>query len=390
LREPVWIHAVSVGETVAAVSFIQRWRERHPGLPIVFSTTTTTGYAVARKKLPSDIPLIYSPVDFWLSIRHALGLIRPSMVVIFEVEIWPNLILQSAGSGARVVLVNGRMSDSSSRSYARFGFIFGRLFRSFSAICVQTSEDSARIRRVVGDGVRVDVCNTMKFDQVPDTGSADLSALLRETFGCDAPVVWTAGSTHGGEEALIADVYGRLRDEHPALRLVLVPRHHERTPEVERALQARGLSYRLFVPRDDRVEPAPPVDVLIVNTTGELMNFYGASDIVYVGKSLAGNEGGHNIIEPAIFGKAIVHGMNMQNFRAVASIFQEHDAALEVSSDECLEPAVRSLLDSADRRADLGRRARSVVETYRGAVDRTLDRLEPLLGEGVGGEALRR
>lgn len=379
LQGPVWIHAVSVGETVAALSFIQRWRERQPGIPMVFSTTTTTGYDVARRKLPEDIALIYSPVDFWWSIRHALGLIDPAMVVIFEVEIWPNLILQSAARGARVVLVNGRMSDSSSRSYARLRSVFGRLFRTFSAICVQTPEDAERIGRIVGGDVRVDVCNTMKFDQVPDADSADLSALLKDTFGCETPVVWTAGSTHGGEEELVADVYSRLKPEHPDLRLVLVPRHHERTPEVERTLQDRALSYRLVVPREGRVEPDPPVDVLVVNTTGELMNFYGASDLVYVGKSLAGNEGGHNIIEPAIFGKPIVHGCNMQNFRAVAAIFQEHEAAVEVSSDAALESSVRALLCSPARRTELGRRARTVVETYRGAIDRTLDRILPLL-----------
>ena len=376
LERPIWIHAVSVGETVAALSFIQKWRARRPDLRIVFSTTTTTGYALARKKMPEDIPLIYSPIDFWCVVRRTLRLVNPAMLVIFEVEIWPNLILETAKRGGRVALVNGRMSDKSSRSYARFGFFFRPLFQAFSAICVQTPEDEKRIRRIVGDTVPITVCNTMKFDQVPDTDNADLSGLLREIFGCDKPIVWTAGSTHAGEEELVLEAYRRLAPDFPDLRLVLVPRHHERSPDVERLLARHKLRYRLFEPREGREEPPPPADVLLVNTTGELMNFYGASDIVFVGKSLAGNEGGHNIIEPAIFGKAILHGAAMQNFRAVAAIFRQKKAAVEIAADNELEPAVRRLLESADERNALGHRARAVVETSRGAIDCTLDRLE--------------
>jgi 3-deoxy-D-manno-octulosonic-acid transferase len=377
LRSPVWIHAVSVGETVAAISFIRRWQQRRPQDSMVFSCSTSTAYATARQKLPPGIELIYCPIDFWWAVRRALTLIRPVMLVIFEVEIWPNLICQAARRKTRVVLVNGRMSDRSSRGYARWSWVFRPILSSFSCLCVQTPEDAARIGRVLGDDPRIKVCDTMKFDQVPDVHQADKTAVLDSCFGPGDRVTWTAGSTHAGEEELIADVFRQLREEFPTLRLVLVPRHCERTPEVEHVLRERGLSWKLLQPAGPPTAAA--AEVLLVNTTGELMNFYGASDIAYVGKSLAGQAGGHNIIEPAIFGKAILHGHHMENFRAVASLFQQHAAAVELPNEAALAPAVRRLLASPAEREALGRRARQVVDRYRGAIDRTMGHLEPLL-----------
>ena len=381
LDRPVWVHAVSVGETVAALSFIRRLQERHPGRAVVLSSTTTTGHDLARRKAPAGVTSIYCPLDFWPAVRAALRLVRPSLLVIFEVEIWPNLILQSAGRGVPVTLVNGRVSDRSARGYFRWRGFFARLFRSFRLICVQTAEDAERVRRLTGDAVRVEVCNTMKFDQVPDSNGADKTALLRQVFGPGERVVFCAGSTHPGEEAMACDALLALKGEFPALRLVLVPRHHERTAEVEKVLQERGLSYRLLVPGAGQEPPAGPVEVLVVNTTGELMNFYAACDIEYVGKSLAGNEGGHNIIEPAIFGKPILHGVNMQNFRAVAAVFRQARAAVEVQAAAGFTPALRQLLAHPEQRQELGLRARRVVEQSRGAIDRTLELIEPLLGQ---------
>jgi 3-deoxy-D-manno-octulosonic-acid transferase len=381
LERPVWVHAVSVGETVAALTFIRRLQERNPGRAVVLSTTTTTGYDLASRKVPRGVTCIYCPLDFWPCVRRALELVRPALLVIFEVEIWPNLILQTAGRGIPVVLVNGRMSDRSGRGYARWSGFFGRLFKAFRVICVQTPEDAVRLRPLAGDAVTVAVCNTMKFDQVPDANGKDKSVALNEAFGQAERLVVCAGSTHPGEEAMACDAVLALRPEFPSLRLVLVPRHHERAAEVEKVLQERRLSYRLLLPVAGREPAAAPVDVLLVNTTGELMNFYAACDVAYVGKSLAGNEGGHNIIEPAIFAKPILHGANMQNFRAVAAIFQDAQAAVQVQDASGFTPALRQLLANSQERQALGGRARRVVEASRGAIDRTLDLIEPLLGK---------
>lgn len=378
LDNAVWIHAVSVGETVAALTFIRRWRERRPNEPMVFSCGTSTAFATAAKKLPPGVELIYCPMDFFWAVRRALGLIRPRLLVIFEVEIWPNLILMAKKRGAQVVLVNGRMSDKSSQGYARWRGIFKPIFDAFAAICVQTPSDGERIARVIGQDSRIHVCDTMKFDQVPDVVNRDLHPLFEQCFGAGERVVFTAGSTHSGEEELVCRAYKALRQDFPQLRLVLVPRHHERSNEVEEVLRAEQLSWRLLQPTPDSKVADGPVDVLVVNTTGELMNFYGASDIAYVGKSLAGQTGGHNIIEPAIFGKAILHGAHMENFRAVAALFQEHHAAIEVQQDEDFSPALRRLLANPAEREALGSAARKLVDRYRGAIDRTLDQIEAI------------
>ncbi len=378
LHNPVWIHAVSVGETVAALGFIRRWQQRNPELDFVLSVTTTTGHAMAEKKLPDGVCLIYCPVDFPLAVRRALRLVRPRMLVIFEVEIWPNLVAAAVRRGAEVVLVNGRMSDRSARGYRRWRWFFGPTFRRFSLFCMQSDEDVKRIRAVIGDAVPAISCNTMKFDQVPDMDTRAKAELLDAAFGPAPRRVWVAGSTHAGEETLIAEVYDRLKQAAPDLKLVLVPRHQERTVEVEEVLKARGLNYCLRQPVEGSPEPDGARDVLLVNSTGELMSFYAAADIAFVGKSLAGQAGGHNIIEPAIFGKVVTHGSAMGNFRLVVDIFREAEAAIEVPADAALLQVMLRLIDDPAECAELGRRARQVVEKCRGAMDRTIDALEKL------------
>lgn len=380
LDNKVWIHAVSVGESVAAISFIKAWQARHPEDSIVFSCSTSTAHETIQKKNLPGVTMIYCPIDFLWAIRHALNIIRPKVLVIFEVEIWPNLIRQAAKRGIKVCLVNGRMSDKSSMGYAKWPSIFKPIFNAFSTICVQTEEDAARIARVIGNSPVIKVCDTMKFDQVPDVGAADVSSVLDSAFGTASRTTFVVGSTHPGEEELVCNAFVSLKKNFPALKMVLVPRHCERASEVELLLKSKNLSWRLLKQPEGASAPqTPPVDVLLVNTTGELMNFYGAADVAYVGKSMAGQTGGHNIIEPAIFGKAILHGTHMENFRAVAAIFQERKAALEVPSDEAFADSLRSLLDNPQERHAMGERARQTVVRYRGAIARTLDAIDAVL-----------
>lgn len=376
LKAPVWIHAVSVGESVAALTFIKAWQRRHPEDDIVFSCSTATAHETIQKKNLPGVTLIYCPIDFHWAVCHALRLIHPKALVIFEVEIWPNLILQAAKRGVKVCLVNGRMSDKSSRGYAKWSGVFKPIFNAFAVICVQTAEDATRVERVIGPSPHIKVCDTMKFDQVPDMNAADVGPVLERCFGPEERLTFVAGSTHPGEEELLCDAFLGLKQDFPQLRMVLVPRHCERTPEVVELLRAKGLTYALLKPREGDPPHPTGVNVLIVNTTGELMNFYGAADVAYVGKSMAGQTGGHNIIEPAIFGKAILHGPHMENFRAVAAIFRERRAAIEVPEDKAFANALRALLADASERAALGERARKTVERYHGAIERTLDAID--------------
>ena len=372
-KRKVWIHAVSVGESVAAVTFIKAWQKRHPEDWIVFTCGTATAFGTMRAKKLQGVTIMYCPVDFWWAVRRALSIISPHTLVIFEVEIWPNMILQAAKRGIKVCLVNGRMSDRSSRGYARWKAIFKPILDAFSVLCVQTEEDAARIKRVMGESPKIHVCDTMKFDQVPDVGTNDVSAVLSSCFGAEKHLVFVAGSTHPGEETMICASFKDLKPEFPQLKLVLVPRHCERAAEVEQVLKEFGLTWKRLKDGDDATDER---DVLLVNTTGELMNYYGAADVAYVGKSMAGQTGGHNIIEPAIFGKAIIHGTHLENFRAVMAIFQERSASLMVEKEEDFTAALRKLLADEDERTKLGRNARATVDRYRGAVERTINAID--------------
>ncbi len=384
LHAPVWVHAVSVGEVVAALEFIRRWRERRPGLEVLLSVTTTTGHATAQARLPERVRLIYCPLDFHFTVRRVMRLVRPRLLVIFEVEIWPNLIAAAARAGVPVALANGRLSDRSARGYRRYAWFFRPLLRRFSRLCVQSAADAERLRAVVGPDAPVQVCNTMKFDQTPDQTQRDANATLDAIFGTSPRLVLTAGSTHPGEEAAVADAFLKLKSEFPQLKLVLVPRHHERTTQVEAVLRDRGLAWHLLnappvVAVATTSAPAPAADVLLVNTTGELMRFYSVADVAFVGKSLAGNHGGHNIIEPALFAKPVLHGPNLENFRQVAEIFRHDHASIEVADADALTNTLRALLANPAERAAFGRRARATVEHHRGAIARTIDLLEPLI-----------
>ena len=373
LENKVWIHAVSVGESVAAVTLIRAWQKAHPEDNIVFTCSTSTAFDTICKKKLEGVTALYCPIDFWWAVRTALKVIAPHTLIIFEVEIWPNLIRQAAKRGIKVCLVNGRMSDNSSQGYAKWGCFFKPIFACFRAICVQTEEDAKRVERVTGNRDRIHVCDTMKFDQVPDVGAADVTTVLDEAFGKGQRLTFVVGSTHPGEEELVADAFIALKPKYPQLKMVLVPRHCERAGEVSQLLTAKGLTWKLL---KNQETPVSNVDVLLVNTTGELMNYYGAADIAYVGKSMAGQEGGHNIIEPAIFGKAIIHGPLMENFRAVAAIFKERNASVEIPDEASFTPMLDKLLADPVELKALGDRARATVDRYRGAIDRTITAID--------------
>lgn len=372
LDNKVWVHAVSVGESVAAVTFIRAWQKAHPQDNIVFSCGTSTAFETMQKKKLAGVTIIYCPFDFFWAVRTALKVVNPRTLIIFEVEIWPNLIRMAAKRGIKVCLVNGRMSDKSSAGYAKWSFIFRPIFNSFASMCVQTEEDAERIAKVTGSKERITVSGTMKFDQVPDVNAADVSPVLADAFGTGEHITFVVGSTHPGEEELVCQAMNEIASNPSAkkLKMVLVPRHCERAAEVVEVLKKHNLTYRLL--KTDEPQQPGEVDVLLVNTTGELMNYYGAADIAYVGKSLAGQTGGHNIIEPAIFGKAIIHGSHMENFRAVAEMFKNANASVEIADEKDFTPALQRLIDNPDEREKLGKNARALVDKYRGAIDRTI------------------
>lgn len=379
-RSPVWIHAVSVGEVNVAIRLIQAWRRRHPGLPFVLSTTTSTGLALAEERAPAECLCIYNPVDFPPVVASALGLIAPRMLVLVEAEVWPNLVAGARRIGAPVALVNARLSPRSERRFVRFRALAGPLFRELDAVCVQDADDLEVWRRIGVGPARLHLCGGIKYDDPADPAVPGRVAALRDVLRAarndrDGPV-FLGGSTHPGEEAVLADAFLRLRDAHPDLTLCVAPRHVERSAEAEADLRAAGLS----VLRRSALGGEPGgqrPDCLLLDTTGELGAWYHLADVAFIGKSLTAR-GGQNPVEAIHAGCAVLCGPHMDNFRALMKSLDRHRAVLRVADSADMAAAADRLLHSADERAALASAARAALDIHRGATMRTVQILESL------------
>ncbi|MGE4300963.1 MAG: 3-deoxy-D-manno-octulosonic acid transferase [Victivallaceae bacterium] len=365
----IWLHAVSVGETMIALSLIDKLLKHNPGLRIVLSTTTTTGQELARDKAPAGVEVIFAPIDFHFTVRRAVKLVNAAKLVIFETEIWPNLILGAKRAGMEVFLINARMSDHSSRGYRRFSFFFAPLLARFDAIAAQSQADAERFK-LVSPAAKVESCGNLKFDQSIDASlePADLSGY----FGPGDFKILIGASTHPGEEKLLIETFATLLAEFPDLRLVLAPRHAERGGEIEKLLQASGLPYAR---RSRETASSSPVKAVLADTTGELVKLMKASAVVVMGKSLAGQDEGHNLIEPALLARPIVTGHILRNFRFVLKILEESGGVRTVASDAELAPALRELFADPAAAAAMGERALAAISVHRGAAERVMHKI---------------
>ena len=374
-RDMLWMHAVSVGEVNVCTQLIRALEPRLPNLKIVVSTTTTTGMGELRSKLPHHIGKIYYPIDRRLFVIRALNTIHPKAIVLVEAEIWPNFLWRARDLGMPVFLVNARLSHRSHRGYKRFGFLFRPLFASLSGVGAQNEADADKLRDLGCRPEAIHIVGSLKFDAaiLDERRLLDVPAFLRQVGVRPGAPLIVGGSTHPGEEAILAEQFLRLRLRFPDLFLVLVPRHFERSREVGRELGARGLkfAYRSELVAHTRFEPGD-IDCLLVNTTGELKYFYEHATIIFVGKSLAA-EGGQNPIEPGALGKAMVFGPHMQNFAEVVRDLLEQNGAVQVRDAAELEQVLGELLADEPRREQLGRNALKVVRENLGAIDRTAD-----------------
>ncbi|HXF10874.1 MAG TPA: glycosyltransferase N-terminal domain-containing protein, partial [Desulfuromonadaceae bacterium] len=357
---------------------------RVPNLKVVVSTTTSTGMARLHRELPSHIEKIYYPIDHKKCVQRALSLINPVAVVLIEAEIWPNFIWRLRDRGIPLFLVNARLSGRSFRGYKRFGFLFRELFGSMSGTGAQNDDDAARLRELGCRPETVHVVGSMKFDaaELGERRPLDVPAMLRQLGVAEGARLLVGGSTHPGEEAVLAELFLRLRARFPDLFLVLVPRHFERGKQVGRELSARGIRfvYRNQVTGATQFKPGE-VQCLLVNTTGELPYFYEHASVVFVGKSLCG-QGGQNPIEPAAQGKPTIFGPNMQNFEAIVAEFLRREGAVQVRDAAGLELALVGLLGDEKQREMLGQNALKVVRENRGAIERTVEMIVKHLESG--------
>jgi 3-deoxy-D-manno-octulosonic-acid transferase len=380
-RHVIWIHAVSVGEVNLCTRLIHALEPHVPNAKFVVSCTTTTGMEELRRRLPGRISKIYYPIDRAKYVRRALATINPEAIILVEAEIWPNFLWRAAELDIPVFLANARLSERSYPRYKRFGFLFRPLFKSFKRVGCQSEEDAKRLREVGCRERAVQVVGSLKFDAAMHTGESTLNvrSLLRQLSVADDAPILVAGSTHDGEEILLADIARRLREKFPTLFLILVPRHFERCKELSQQLKSRGVKLMLRdeISPNTKLEPGT-IDCLLVNTTGELNFFYEPASVVFVGKSLTA-VGGQNPIEPAAQGKPVIFGPNMQNFADIVRLFKQKNAVEQVIDAKELEHVLGKLFADPELCTSLGREAKAVVTENLGAVNRTVEMIVPHL-----------
>lgn len=375
-RDVIWLHAVSVGEVNICVQLIKVLTPRLPNLKVVVSTTTTTGMAELRKKLPVEVSKIYYPIDRRSHVRRALATIRPKAVVMVEAEIWPNFLWALQGHKVPHFLVNTRISDKSFKGYRRFGFIFRKLFAGFTGVGAQSEADAKRMLELGCREEAVQVFGSCKFDgtDLSREHRTDVDRMLKQLGVPEGAPVIVGGSTHSGEEEILARLAKRLRKRHPNLFLVLVPRHHERGKEVGDTLAKLGVEfvYRSEISPNMVPRKEDSLECLLVNTTGELKFFYEVATAVFVGKSFSA-QGGQNPIEPAGLAKPIVFGPHMENFAEITAKFLADDGAIQVADEQELFAAFEMLISDEAKRDALGQAAQKVVQQNEGAVERTVE-----------------
>lgn len=372
-RQPsIWIHAVSVGEVLTANALLPELRRQYPDLKLFLSTTTLTGQQVARSRLSTLDAVFYFPIDLPFIVNRTLDIVQPRLFLMIETEIWPNVLRACRRRQVRTVLVNGRIS---SRSYPRYRLVrrwFRHVLADIDRACVQ-SEESAR--RLIDLGARpetVTVTGSLKFDSLdlsPITRRSGPDRVLRFFRIPDDRAVVIAASTLKGEEAAVLTAFRRVKASMPKALLIIAPRHPERFSDVIRLASAEGFSVARRT--ELQIDTAPRADVVVLDTIGELARLYQVATAVFVGGSLV-DAGGHNILEPAVFGKPILFGPHMQNFAEITAAFLTSEAALQVSSARDLERTLHEVLGDPVLRARLGAAARALVEANRGASERTM------------------
>ena len=373
----VWFHGVSVGEIHLLGPIVQRFRERHPDWMCVISTTTDTGYDEAKKRFVG-IPVFHWPLDFSWAIRRVLATVRPTLVVLAEGEMWPNFLRLARRQGAKIAVINGRMSPRSFRRHCYFRRFTGGLLRSIDLFAVQTIAYASAFRALGVDQQRIVVTGSVKYDGVIMDRQNAKTKEMAKLFGIEADdLVMVAGSTQDPEEEIAVAVWEACRKDCPKLRLLLVPRQKDRFDAVADLLVKKN---KEFVRRSNLKEPLADRDqIILVDTIGELNAVWGLSHIAFVGGSLDGHRGGQNMIEPAAYGSAVVFGPHVWNFRETATRLVEAGAAIQIADQEALIDATRRLLANPADRAQLGTRAQELVKSQQGATERTIVCLESLI-----------
>jgi len=368
----IWVHAVSVGEVLAVSQLVTELQQKYSERQILVSTTTATGQSLARQRFGQD-RVFFMPLDFGFAVRSYLAALRPQLIVIAETEFWPNLLHLARKRQTSLAIVNARISDRSFPRYRRLSWFFRRVLAEVDLFVAQTTDDAQRLRDIGASAERVHVSGNLKFDIRPNPQPALVNG-LRTALGKDSPVI-VCGSTAEGEEGPLLQAFKSVQEAFPAAIMVLAPRHPERFEKVAAMIPAAGF---VLQRRSSWSAPQPiRSGVFLLDSVGELAAVYELADIAFVGGSLVPT-GGHNILEPAQYGAAIVVGLHTFNFREIVSIF-EQGGAIRVVTAETLGPQFLALLGQPQEAKRLGALARELFARHAGATRRTLEAITPLL-----------
>ncbi len=384
----VWIHAVSVGETIACLPFLKQLKKEFPQMKIVFSTTTYTGQGVALTRFPEADRIMYMPWDSALCIGRAVKLLAPKIFATMETELWPQLFKKLKDRGSRIVVINGRISTNSFKGYKRIRPLIKKVLTHVDVFYMQSKNDAERIITLGAEQKRVSVAGNFKFDINPPAvkhGKMWLDNINGR--------ILVAGSTHRGEEEIILEAFKLVRESLPDLKLILAPRHPERFQEAEDILRKKGFNFIRRTEIEERVQGFKgsrgqegerekgqgACDVILLDSIGELPDVYSAASVVFVGGSLL-PYGGHNIMEPSYWAKPVIFGPHMDNFM-IAEEFLKQGAALMVRGAGDMANAVRDLLQYPDKAKEMGQRAKVITENNTGAVKKAVELIRNMLHE---------
>jgi len=373
IERPVWIHAVSVGEAVLAAEVSRRLKNKYPGLKIAVSTTTESGNNIMRARGGDFVDgIFYFPLDLSGVVRRVVARINPSAFIMIETEIWPNLLMCLRENGIPAMLVNGRISDRSYKNYRSVKFLMRGILQNIDHFCMQTHKDAQRIGSLGAEIRRIEVTGNIKFDCCPDPAGVEVFSREQLGFGRNDHIL-VAGSTHYPEEQYIIEAYKQLKERYADLKLIIAPRHVERSGAIGIYIEKNKLKYLRFSEMDSvtRMGEEGP-EILLVDSIGHLSGLYALASIIFIGGSLV-RRGGQNPIEGARTGKPVIFGPFMYNFREISEMFLESGAAVMAGRKEQLPRIIDDLLTDAAKRELMGQRAARLVEENTGAVDRVIE-----------------
>lgn len=364
----IWVHAVSVGEVHAAVPLVKELLQDYAHCQILLTTVTPTGAASVKRCLQDTVEHLYLPYDAPIAIKRFMATVKPSVLMIMETELWPNVLHYCGVNNVPVVIVNGRMSKKSARGYKRLAWLTRPVFNNISLVLAQSKEDAVRFIDIGFASEKVIVTGNVKFDLHLSSDILGKAEDLRKCLGKLDRLIWVAASTHQGEEEIVLDAFSQLLEKKPECLLVIVPRHPDRSVSVKRLCCKQG--FTVFCKSDNK-SSLKDTQIFILDTIGELLTYYAVADVAFVGGSLT-KVGGHNMLEPASFGVPVLTGPHVFNFKEISQLLLKQRAAWTVFGANELFNRVNSLLDNCSLRHAMGERGRNVVLNNTGTASRAI------------------